>query len=717
VPAIVLLGAQWGDEGKGKATDLLGDRVKYVVRYQGGNNAGHTVVIGDQKYALHLLPSGILTPSCIPVIGNGVVIDPAVLLEEIAGLNERGVDTSNLKISTNAHLITPYHRTIDKVSERFLGKSKIGTTGRGIGPAYADKINRIGIRVQDLFDTSILRQKIEGALRDKNQVLIKVFNRKGLEVDEVLSEYLQFAEILKPYVTDTSLLLNQALDRGENVLLEGSQGTLLDVDHGTYPFVTSSNPTAGGASTGSGIGPTRISRVIGIVKAYTTRVGSGPFPTELFDEDGEKLRSIGGEFGTTTGRSRRCGWYDAPIARYAVRINGITDFFLTKLDVLTGWEKIPVCVAYEIDGQRVEELPASQTDFHHAKPIYEYLSGWSEDISKARKVSDLPASARSYVKFLEEVSGASMSAIGVGPGRDETIVGYSVRIFDDFSNGLHRRIDGKFTDLVEASVLDRSALIGAMDGIDSVIHLAAKKAVEESVSNPLKYYEHNVGGTLNILAAMAAKKVRKIVFSSTAAVYAPSEKSAIDETDLLAPLSPYGATKVMAEELIKSVGVAEGFSTISLRYFNVVGSTKVEFADNSKDNLVPKVFAAIKLGESPEIYGSDYPTKDGTCIRDYIHVADLADSHLSALKRVESAIVHEVYNVGSGKGYSVKEMIDQISVSMNKELTPKLCPRRAGDIPQLIASISKIERELGWKPKRSLKEMIDSAWQAEAGNS
>jgi adenylosuccinate synthase len=421
VPAIVLLGAQWGDEGKGKATDLLGDRVKYVVRYQGGNNAGHTVVIGDQKYALHLLPSGILTPNCIPVIGNGVVIDPAVLLEEIAGLNERGVDTSNLKISTNAHLITPYHRTIDKVSERFLGKSKIGTTGRGIGPAYADKINRIGIRVQDLFDTSILRQKIEGALRDKNQVLIKVFNRKGLEVDEVLNEYLQFAEFLKPYVTDTSLLLNQALERGENVLLEGSQGTLLDVDHGTYPFVTSSNPTAGGASTGSGIGPTRISRVIGIVKAYTTRVGSGPFPTELFDEDGEKLRSIGGEFGTTTGRSRRCGWYDAPIARYAVRINGITDFFLTKLDVLTGWQKIPVCVAYEIDGKRIEELPASQTDFHHAKPIYEYLPGWSEDISKARSLSDLPKNAQSYIKFLEEISDAPMSAIGVGPGRDETI--------------------------------------------------------------------------------------------------------------------------------------------------------------------------------------------------------------------------------------------------------------------------------------------------------
>jgi adenylosuccinate synthase len=421
VPAIVLLGAQWGDEGKGKATDILGDRVKYVVRYQGGNNAGHTVVIGDQKYALHLLPSGILTPTCIPVIGNGVVIDPAVLLEEIRGLNERGVDTSNLKISTNAHLITPYHRTIDKVSERFLGKAKIGTTGRGIGPAYADKINRIGIRVQDLFDTSILRQKIEGALKDKNQVLVKVFNRKGLEIDEILKEYLEYAEILRPYVTDTSLLLNQALERGENILLEGSQGTLLDVDHGTYPFVTSSNPTAGGASTGSGIGPTKISRVIGIVKAYTTRVGSGPFPTELFDEDGEKLRSIGGEVGVTTGRARRCGWYDAPIARYAVRINGLTDFFLTKLDVLTGWEKIPVCVAYEIDGRRVEELPASQSDFHHAKPLYEYLPGWSEDISKARKLSDLPVNAQGYIKFLEKISGAPISAIGVGPGRDETI--------------------------------------------------------------------------------------------------------------------------------------------------------------------------------------------------------------------------------------------------------------------------------------------------------
>jgi len=420
MPAVVLLGAQWGDEGKGKATDLLGDQVDYVVRYQGGNNAGHTVVIGDQKYALHLLPSGILSPNVIPVIGNGVVIDPAILLEEIKGLNERGINTSKIKISTNAHLITPYHRTIDKVSER--GKSKIGTTGRGIGPAYADKINRIGIRVQDLFDQSILKQKVEAALHDKNQILVKVFNRKGITVEEVIDEYLGYAEILKPYVTDTSLLLDQALQQGKVVLLEGSQGTLLDVDHGTYPFVTSSNPTAGGASTGSGIGPTKITRVIGILKAYTTRVGSGPFPTELFDEDGEALRKIGGEVGVTTGRNRRCGWFDAAIARYAVRVNGLTDFFLTKLDVLTGWEKIPVCVAYEIDGKRVEELPASQSDFHHAKPIYEYLPGWKENISNAKSVADLPKNAQEYVKFLEKISGAPMNAIGVGPGRDETIV-------------------------------------------------------------------------------------------------------------------------------------------------------------------------------------------------------------------------------------------------------------------------------------------------------
>ncbi|GAA1718713.1 adenylosuccinate synthase [Streptomyces yatensis] len=421
MPALVLLGAQWGDEGKGKATDLLGGSVDYVVRYQGGNNAGHTVVVGDQKYALHLLPSGILSPGCTPVIGNGVVVDPSVLLSELSGLDERGVDTSKLLISGNAHLITPYHTTLDKVSERFLGKRKIGTTGRGIGPAYADKINRVGIRVQDLFDESILRQKVEAALDHKNQVLAKLYNRRAIAVDQVVEELLGYADPLRGYVSDTTLLLNNAIDQGQVVLFEGGQGTLLDVDHGTYPFVTSSNPTAGGACTGTGVGPTKINRVIGILKAYTTRVGAGPFPTELLDEDGEKLRTIGGERGVTTGRDRRCGWFDAVIARYATRVNGLTDFFLTKLDVLTGWERIPVCVAYEIDGKRVEELPYSQTDFHHAKPIYETLPGWSEDITQAKTFDELPKNAQKYVQALEEMSGAPISAIGVGPGRDETI--------------------------------------------------------------------------------------------------------------------------------------------------------------------------------------------------------------------------------------------------------------------------------------------------------
>jgi len=421
MPAVVLVGAQWGDEGKGKATDLLGSRVDYCVRYQGGNNAGHTVVIGDRKFALHLLPSGILTPEVTPVIGNGVVIDVGVLFEEIDGLEAQGINTSNLLISANAHLITPYHITLDKVTERFLGNSKIGTTGRGIGPSYADKTSRLGIRVQDLFDEKILRAKIEGSLLSKNQVLVKVFNRRAVTVDEVVENLMQHAERLQPYVADTSLLLNRALDENKVVLLEGGQGTLLDVDHGTYPFVTSSNPTAGGACAGSGIGPTKITGVVGILKAYTTRVGSGPFPTELLDEDGEKLRTIGGERGVTTGRPRRCGWFDAPIARYATRINGLTDIFLTKLDVLTGWEKIPVCVAYEIDGKRSEELPMTQTEFHHAKPIYEMLPGWSEDISGAKTMEDLPANARAYIKFLEDVSGAPISAVGVGQDRNATI--------------------------------------------------------------------------------------------------------------------------------------------------------------------------------------------------------------------------------------------------------------------------------------------------------
>ncbi|MGA0842254.1 MAG: adenylosuccinate synthase [Candidatus Nanopelagicales bacterium] len=425
MPALVIVGAQWGDEGKGKATDLLGNRVDYVVRYQGGNNAGHTVVIdtdkGAEKFALHLLPSGILTPKVIPVIGNGVVIDPGVLLQEIDGLNQRGVDTSKLLISHDAHLITPYHVILDKTIERFLGKAKIGTTGRGIGPAYSDKISRIGIRVQDLYDESILRQKVEGSLVAKNQVLVKVYNRSEINANEVVDQLLTYAEKIKPYVANTSLILNEALSQNKTVLLEGGQGTLLDVDHGTYPFVTSSNPTAGGAATGSGIGPTKITRVIGILKAYTTRVGSGPFPTELFDENGERLREIGGERGTTTGRPRRCGWFDAPVAKYASRVNGLTDIFLTKLDVLSGFDQIPVCVAYEIDGKQTEEIPATQTEFHHAKPVYEYLPGWKEDISKARSIEDLPKNAQNYLNFLEEVSKAPISAIGVGQHRDAVI--------------------------------------------------------------------------------------------------------------------------------------------------------------------------------------------------------------------------------------------------------------------------------------------------------
>ena len=427
MPAVVLIGAQWGDEGKGKATDILGERVQWIVRYQGGNNAGHTVVLpGGQKFALHLIPSGILTPGVKNVIGNGVVVDPGVLLEELAGLEEKGVDTSGLLISSDAHLIMPYHVAIDKVTERYLGKAKIGTTGRGIGPAYQDKLARVGVRVQDLLDEKILRQKVEAALDFKNQVLVKVYNRKALDPDQVVDSVLEHGQHFVHRIADTRLLLNQALDRDEIVVLEGSQGTLLDVDHGTYPFVTSSNPTSGGATVGSGVGPTRISTVIGILKAYTTRVGSGPFPTELNDDQGEYLRKQGGEFGVTTGRSRRTGWFDAVIARYASRVNGITDYFLTKLDVLSGLEKVPVCVAYEVDGRRVDEMPMTQTDVHHAVPVYEELPGWFEDISHCRTFDELPANAKAYVEYLEGIIGARVSAIGVGPGRDQTIVRHDV---------------------------------------------------------------------------------------------------------------------------------------------------------------------------------------------------------------------------------------------------------------------------------------------------
>jgi adenylosuccinate synthase len=426
MPAIVLVGAQWGDEGKGKATDLLSSRIDYVVKFNGGNNAGHTVVIDGEKYALHLLPSGILTPGCIPVIGNGVVIDLAVLFEEIDALNIRGVDTSRLVVSANAHLITPYNRVLDRVTERFLGSRKLGTTGRGIGPTYADKMSRVGIRVQDLFDESILRQKVEAALAVKNQILIKIYNRRIVEVDEVLDEFKKYADRLRPMVVDTGLLLNNALDEGKTVLFEAGQATLLDVDHGTYPFVTSSSPTAAGACIGSGVPPTRIDRVIAILKAYTTRVGEGPFPTELLDDSGEFLRVTGAEYGTTTGRPRRCGWMDTVVGRYATRVNGVTDFLVTKLDVLTGLEQVPVCVAYDVGGVRFDEMPMSQSDFHHAKPIYENLPGWSEDITTCRTFEELPANAQAYIRRVEELIGSRISAVGVGPGRDEIIERHSL---------------------------------------------------------------------------------------------------------------------------------------------------------------------------------------------------------------------------------------------------------------------------------------------------
>jgi adenylosuccinate synthase len=422
MPAIVLVGAQWGDEGKGKATDALGASVDYVVKFNGGNNAGHTVVVDGEKYALHLLPSGILTPGCIPVIGNGAVIDLSVLFQEIDALTARGVDCSRLLVSANAHIVAPYNRTLDRVVERFLGSRKIGTTGRGIGPTYADKMNRVGIRAQDLFDENILRQKIAGALEQKNQLLVKVYNRRAVTVEEVFRELMSYQERLRPMVTDTGLALVRALDAGKIVLFEGGQATMLDVDHGSYPFVTSSNATAAGACTGSGVPPTRIDRVVAVVKAYSTRVGEGPFPTELHDASGERLRSVGGEYGTTTGRPRRCGWYDAPVARFSARINGVTDFVLTKLDVLTGLERIPVCVAYDVDGVRHDEMPMTQTAFHHARPIYEYLDGWTENIEAARTFDDLPKAAQSYVLFLEELSGARISAVGVGPSREQTVV-------------------------------------------------------------------------------------------------------------------------------------------------------------------------------------------------------------------------------------------------------------------------------------------------------
>ncbi|MCK7643288.1 adenylosuccinate synthase [Corynebacterium sp. CCM 8835] len=420
--AIVVVGAQWGDEGKGKATDILGCQVDYVVKPNGGNNAGHTVVVGGEKYELKLLPAGVLSENAVPVLGNGVVINLEALFDEIDGLEARGANASRLRISANAHVVAPYHQVLDRVQERFLGKRAIGTTGRGIGPTYADKVSRVGIRVQDIFDESILRQKVTSALDVKNQILVKMYNRKAIDPERIVDYFLSYADRLEPMVIEAELELNRALDEGKHVLMEGGQATMLDVDHGTYPFVTSSNPSAGGACVGSGIGPTRITSSLGIIKAYTTRVGAGPFPTELFDKWGEFLQTTGGEVGVNTGRKRRCGWYDSVVARYASRVNGFTDLFVTKLDVLTGIGEIPICVAYDVDGTRFDEMPTSQSDFHHAEPIYETMPAWEEDITGCRTFGELPQRAQDYLNRLEELSGCRISYVGVGPGRDQTIV-------------------------------------------------------------------------------------------------------------------------------------------------------------------------------------------------------------------------------------------------------------------------------------------------------
>jgi adenylosuccinate synthase len=421
MPATVLVGAQWGDEGKGKITDILAREMDLIVRYQGGNNAGHTVVTGDVRLALHLIPSGILHPNVTPVIGDGVVVDPQTLLEEMDALTAQGISCERLLVSGNAHLIMPYHLEIDKVTERYLGRSKLGTTRRGIGPAYADKAARIGLRVQDLLDMKIFAAKLEVALKEKNAILSKIYNRLPLDSRKIIAEYEGYAARLAPYITDTSLVVWKALRGGRRVLFEGAQGTLLDVDHGTYPFVTSSSPIAGGATTGAGIGPREIGRVIGIAKAYVTRVGSGPFPTEDTGPDGERIGERGQEFGVTTGRKRRCGWQDAVLLRYAARLNSLSDLFVTKLDVLSGFERLKLCTAYRYQGETYDEFPPHQTIFHKCEPIYEELAGWSEDISGARSFEDLPVEAREYVRRIEEVSGVPVTLVSVGPSRDQTV--------------------------------------------------------------------------------------------------------------------------------------------------------------------------------------------------------------------------------------------------------------------------------------------------------
>lgn len=422
MPTTVLIGAQWGDEGKGKVTDHLSETADVVVRYQGGNNAGHTIVVGDERFALTLIPSGVLYPQVTPVIGNGCVIDPSVLVEEMAELESRGIDPTRLRISANAHLIMPYHRKLDAVMERFLGQQQIGTTKRGIGPAYMDKFSRHGIRVQDLFDPKIFRQKLEIALKDKNKILTKVYNSLPIDPEPIAEEYLSYADRLRAYVTDTSLLLFEAQQAGKEIIFEGAQGTLLDIDHGTYPFVTSSNPTAGGATTGSGIGPKTIDRVIGVAKAYITRVGTGPFPTELHDEIGARMVELGGEFGTVTGRRRRCGWLDLVALRYATRVNGLTELAMTKLDILSSFDTLKVAVAYDSLGERFEEFPRQQRVLYNCHPVYEELSGWNTDISGVREYGDLPKEATEYIEYVEEAIGIPVTMIGVGPARDATVL-------------------------------------------------------------------------------------------------------------------------------------------------------------------------------------------------------------------------------------------------------------------------------------------------------
>jgi adenylosuccinate synthase len=425
VSGTVIVGTQWGDEGKGRFTDYLAKESQLVVRYQGGHNAGHRIVVDGEVFALQLVPSGVLYPHVTPVIGNGVVVDPAVLIAELDMLEAKGVNTSRVKLSGNAHLIMPYHQELDRVTERFLGKNKLGTTKRGIGPAYADKALRVGLRVQDLLDPKIFRQKLDLALREKNGVLAKVYNRLPLDPDEICADYLAMVPRLEPMIDDTVHLVHEALDAGQSVLFEGAQATFLDLDHGTYPFVTSSNPIAGGVCTGAGVGPRAIDRVIGVTKAYLTRVGSGPFPTELHEGDpvGDELVRRGREFGTNTGRRRRPGWLDAVMLRHAVRLNSCSEIAITKLDVLTPFAEIKVCVAYEgDDGTRYDHVPYHQSVLHKVRPVYETLPGWQSEIDDAERIEQLPEAARDYVRFVESLAGVPVSFIAVGPDRAQTVV-------------------------------------------------------------------------------------------------------------------------------------------------------------------------------------------------------------------------------------------------------------------------------------------------------